>query len=52
VHSNAEVAFYQGKIASAKFFAVNVLTSVRGRAEGIKAGDRTPIEIADESFSV
>jgi hypothetical protein len=52
VHTNAEVAFYQGKIASAKFFAVNVLTSVRGRAEGIKAGDRTPIEIADESFSV
>jgi len=52
VHTNPEVAFYQGKIASAKFFAVNVLTSVRGRAEGIKAGDRTPIEIADESFAI
>ncbi|MGE5855587.1 MAG: acyl-CoA dehydrogenase C-terminal domain-containing protein, partial [Syntrophaceae bacterium] len=52
VHSNPDVAFYQGKIAAAKFFAVNILTSVRGRAEGIKAGDRTPIEIADESFSV
>lgn len=51
VHANPDVAFYQGKIAAAKFFAVNVLTSVRGRAEGIKAGDRTPIEIADESFS-
>jgi hypothetical protein len=52
VHANAEVAFYQGKIASAKFFAANILPSIRGRAEGIKAGDRTPIEIADESFTV
>ena len=26
VHTNADVAFYQGKIAAAKFFAVNVLT--------------------------
>jgi hypothetical protein len=52
VHSNSEVAFYQGKVASAKFFATNVLPSIRGRAEGIKAGDRTAIEIADESFTV
>jgi hypothetical protein len=52
VHTNAEVAFYQGKIASAKFFASNILPSIRGRAEGIKAGDRTAIEIADESFTV
>jgi len=51
VRSNADVAFYQGKVAAAKFFAVNVLTTVRGRAAGIRVGDRTPIEIADESFT-
>ncbi len=51
VHQDAEVAFYAGKIASAKFFAVNVLLSVKARCEALKAGDRTPIEIADESFA-
>lgn len=50
VHENAEVAFYQGKIASAGFFAVDVLTSVKARCEAIKIGGKIPIEIADECF--
>lgn len=52
VHDNADVAFYAGKIASAKFFAVEALSSVKARCEAIKFGDKTPIEIADESFTV
>lgn len=51
VHQDAEVAFYTGKISAARFFAVNVLPTVKARCEAIKAGDRTPIEMADESFA-
>lgn len=50
VHENPEVAFYQGKFASAQFFAVDVLTSVKARCEAIKIGGKIPIEIAEESF--
>jgi hypothetical protein len=51
VHTNPEVAFYQGKIASAKFFAVEMLSTVKARCELIKEGEKVPIEIADECFS-
>jgi alkylation response protein AidB-like acyl-CoA dehydrogenase len=51
VHTNPEVAFYQGKIASAKFFAVEILSTVKARCELIKEGEKVPIEIADECFS-
>jgi len=47
---NAEVAFYQGKIASAKNFAVSVLPTLEGRCKTIKLGDRLPIEMLEESF--
>jgi alkylation response protein AidB-like acyl-CoA dehydrogenase len=50
VHSNTEVAFYQGKVSSAVFFAIDTLSSVKARCAAIKLGDKTPIEIADESF--
>jgi hypothetical protein len=50
IHQNADVAFYAGKVAAAKFFAIDILTSVKAKCESIKAGDKTPIEIADESF--
>jgi hypothetical protein len=52
IHQNADVAFYSGKVAAAKFFAVDVLTSMKAKCEAIKTGDKTPIEIADESFAV
>ncbi len=47
---NDEVAFYQGKIASARYFATTVLPTIKGRCLGILAGDRTPIEMLDKSF--
>ncbi|MEN6465608.1 MAG: acyl-CoA dehydrogenase [Syntrophaceae bacterium] len=52
MHENPDVAFYQGKIAAAKFFAVNILSTVRARCEAIKAGDRVPIEMPEECYAV
>lgn len=51
VHENGDVAFYSGKIASAKFFAVEVLCTVKPRCEAIKSEEKIPIEMADESFT-
>ncbi|MFB3925524.1 MAG: acyl-CoA dehydrogenase [Syntrophales bacterium] len=50
IHENSDVAFYNGKIASARFFALNVLATVKSRCEAIRMGDRTPIEMAEEAF--
>jgi alkylation response protein AidB-like acyl-CoA dehydrogenase len=50
VHENADVAFYQGKIAAAKFFANEVLMTVKGRCKAIQSAERAPLEVADESF--
>ncbi|HET6462051.1 MAG TPA: acyl-CoA dehydrogenase [Syntrophales bacterium] len=52
IRENKEVAFYNGKIAAAKFFALNVLVTVKARCEAIKVGDRTPIEMAEELFTI
>ncbi len=52
VRENRDVAFYTGKIASAKFFASEILPTIKGRCEAIKIGDKIALEIADESFSV
>jgi alkylation response protein AidB-like acyl-CoA dehydrogenase len=49
---NAEIAFYQGKVASMKYFASNVVPSIEGRCKCIKQGDKTPVEMAQESFAV
>lgn len=51
VHQDTDVAYYTGKVSVAKFFAVNILPSVKSRCESLKSGDKTPIEIADESFA-
>ena len=51
VHENGDVAFYTGKIAAAKFFAVEVLGTVKPRCEAIKSEEKIPIEMADESFT-
>ncbi len=47
-----DAAFYSGKIASAKFFANEILTTVKSRCEAIKAGDKSPLEITDEAFAI
>jgi hypothetical protein len=51
VHENADVAYYAGKIAAAKFFAVEILCTVKSRCEAVKSGEKIPIEMADESFT-
>ncbi len=48
--NNAEAAFYEGKIASAGYFASTILPTIKGRCLGIQAGDRTPVEMLDASF--
>ena len=45
--SDKEAAFYSGRIASAKFFANDILTTVKARSEAVKMGDKTPLEITD-----
>jgi len=47
---NSEVAFYQGKVASAKYFAANVLKTIKGRCEAIKVGDKAPVELPEICF--
>ena len=51
VHEDRDVAFYYGKIATAKFFAADVLSTVKAKCEAIKFGEKVPIEMADESFT-
>lgn len=44
-------AFYEGKRASALYFANNVLPSVIGKSKMMLAGDRSAIDIPIESFA-
>ncbi len=46
-----EAAFYSGRIASAKFFANDILTTVKARSEAIKMGDKSPLEMTEEAFA-
>ncbi|NLA41972.1 MAG: acyl-CoA dehydrogenase [Smithella sp.] len=45
-----DVAFYQGKVASAMFFISNVLPTVKTRCESIMRGDKSAINLNEESF--
>ena len=47
-----DALFYQGKIAAARFYALNILPSATGRMEVILAGDTSPLDIPDEGFSL
>lgn len=42
--------FYNGKIASAKFYVMNHVTDVFGFEKSMKAGDKSSIDIAEASF--
>jgi len=46
----ADVAYYQGKTASAKFFASSVLSQIKARCKSIEMGDMTPVEMLEDSF--
>ncbi|PKN04086.1 MAG: hypothetical protein CVU74_08695 [Deltaproteobacteria bacterium HGW-Deltaproteobacteria-9] len=52
IRDNADAAYYAGKVASAKFFATEILPTIKSRCEVIKVGDKIAIEIADESFTI
>ena len=49
--TDTDAAFYSGRIASAKFFANEILTTVKARCEAVKANEKSPLEITDEAFS-
>jgi len=51
VRSNENVAFYNGKLASARFFAIEVLCTVKARCEAVKSEEMVVFEMADESFT-
>ncbi len=42
--------FYKGKIATAKFYVLNVVPGIFGTAKAIKAADTSSIDIAEESL--
>ncbi|MGV8081100.1 MAG: acyl-CoA dehydrogenase [Syntrophales bacterium] len=48
--NNGDAAFYQGKIAAAKYFIRHVLPEVDAAAQSIRSEDLSMLEIADESF--
>jgi hypothetical protein len=48
--TNGDAAFYQGKIAAAKYFIRHILPEVDAAAQAIRSEDVSVMEIADESF--
>jgi hypothetical protein len=46
------VAFYQGKILAASYFADTVLPTLAGRCTAIQIGNKAPIEMLEESFTI
>ncbi len=47
---NSEAAFYNGKLASARYFGSTVLGLASSKAENIIEGDRSALEITEEAF--
>ncbi len=52
LEGNKSAAFYFGKIASARFFANQVMTQAKGKARGIMNNDRSPLEIPVDGFAL
>jgi len=50
--ANRSAAFYRGKIASAQFFANTVLSLAKGKARAIMSGERSAIDLPEESFAL
>jgi len=48
--ASSDGLFYQGKVASAKFFCRNILTNVFGRHAAMKTEDLSAMEIPEEAF--
>jgi alkylation response protein AidB-like acyl-CoA dehydrogenase len=45
-----DAKFYKGKIATAKFYVMNVVPGIFGTAKAVKAADTSSIDIAEESL--
>jgi hypothetical protein len=45
-----DAPYYKGKIASAKFYVMNHVTDVFGFEQAMKSGDRSAIDIPEESL--
>ncbi len=52
VRTNRSAAFYRGKVASAEFFANTVLSLAKGKARAIMSGERSAIDLPEESFAL
>ncbi len=50
--TNRSAAFYRGKIASAEFFSNTVLSLAKGKARAIMSGERSAINLPEESFAL
>jgi hypothetical protein len=48
----SDVPFYEGKVATARYYARNILPSAITAAEVIVAGDSTALDIEDRAFSL
>ena len=46
ISQNSEATFYQGRIASARYFVHNVLPQVNVLREGVQSGDRSALEVS------
>ena len=49
---DVDVPFYKGKVMSARFFAAEILPTVKSRCDIIKDNEALAVEIAEESFAV
>lgn len=52
LRTNRSAAFYRGKVASAEFFANTVLSLAKGKARAIMSGERSAIDLPEESFAL
>ena len=52
LRTNRSAAFYRGKLASAQFFANTFLSLSKGKARAIMSGERSAIDLPEESFAL
>lgn len=50
--ADQEAAFYAGRVASARFFINDSVTTVKARCEAIKAGDKSALELVDLGWTI
>jgi len=50
--TNRSAAFYRGKLASAQFFSNTVLSLAKGKARAIMSGERSALDLPEESFAL